>query len=538
MSSNTRTYIFGNIKLPLNASSQEAFSVVRDKMKKAGISARDASFRIFKKSVDARNKNNIFFVYSVSVSGDLPVLNANTATRIGAIPYEDEPSLDVKYGSDELGARPVVVGTGPCGLFAALLLAENGYRPVVLERGESIEKRKIKVSEFVERGILDHNTNIQFGAGGAGTFSDGKLITRINDPASYYIMRRFVEFGAPSDILYSARPHIGTDVLSKLIENMLLKICELGGEVLYNTRYITTRSVNGVRYAVTDNSDIPYSVLLLATGHSARDTYEKLIEEDYKIEAKPFSVGMRIEHLAEQIDRAMFGSFADNPALGHAEYNLSYDTKARGVYTFCMCPGGEVVAAASEAGGVVSNGMSYHKRDGVNSNSAVVCSVFPQDYGDDPRAAIEMQRSIERKAFLAGGADYSAPIITVGDFLNERCVTEPKKVIPTYRRGKYVKLADPRSFLPTFAVDSIKRALIDFDRKIKGFSDSDAVLTGAETRTSAPLRIKRDPESRLAFGQSFIYPCGEGAGYAGGITSAAIDGIKTAMAVMRRYKPF
>jgi uncharacterized FAD-dependent dehydrogenase len=262
-----------------------------------------------------------------------------------------------------------------------------------------------------------------------------------------------------------------------------------------------------------------------------------LIKEGYSIEAKPFSVGMRIEHLRENIDYAMYGNFAGHPALGHAEYNLSHNTKERGVYTFCMCPGGEVVAAASEENSVVVNGMSRHKRDGVNSNSAVVCSVFKEDYGATPLSAIEFQRKIERAAFVSGGSNYSAPIITVGDFLSDKCITEPQIVIPTYMQSNSVKLASPDSYLPPFVTNAIKNALISFDKKISGFASSDAVLTGAETRTSAPIRILRDKLSRSAIGRDDIYPAGEGAGYAGGITSAAIDGINTALAVMKKYKP-
>jgi uncharacterized FAD-dependent dehydrogenase len=263
-----------------------------------------------------------------------------------------------------------------------------------------------------------------------------------------------------------------------------------------------------------------------------------MINRGYSLTAKPISVGMRIEHLKSEIDEAMYGDFAGNEALGAAEYNLSYDTKNRGVYTFCMCPGGEVVPAASEEGGVVVNGMSGSRRDGKNSNSAVVCSIFPEDFGKSPKEAIEFQRKIERKAFLAGGGGYSAPIITVGDFLSDKLVSEPTKVLPSYRDGEFTKLASPYEYLPDFVCNSIKGAILSFDRKIKGFASSYAVLTGAETRTSAPIRILRDNETRLLFGSDYIYPCGEGAGYAGGITSAAIDGLKTALAVIKRFKPF
>ncbi len=538
MSNKNCSYVVNNIKLPINASFKEAFSVARKKMKNAGITTDDAVFSIYKKSIDARDKEQIYFVYSVIVSGEIPIIEDKLALTHGISIVNNAVGFTVDYGNAPLVDRPVVVGAGPCGLFAALVLAENGYKPIVLERGSSIKERKNSVERFKRFGILDCETNIQFGAGGAGTFSDGKLVTRINDPLSGYVMRRFCDFGAPEEILYLSKPHIGTDILSEIIDKMLEKIKSLGGTIIYNTKYIRSLLRGGKNYALTDRGEIPYGVLILAVGHSARDTYFSLINDNFAIEPKSFSVGMRIEHLAEDIDRAMYGKFANHPNLAHAEYNLSFDTKNRGVYTFCMCPGGEVVAAASEIGGVVVNGMSEHSRAGKNSNSAVVCSVYPEDYGKTPELAINFQKQIEKAAFSAGGSNYSAPIITVGDFLEGKIKTEPQRIQPTYRNGEFTKLVSPDKYLPDFVTLQLKRALVDFDRKIKGFAVQDAILTGAETRTSAPIRILRDPETRLALGQSYIYPCGEGAGYAGGITSAAIDGIKTALAVMKRFKSY
>ena len=354
---------------------------------------------------------------------------------------------------------------------------------------------------------------------------------------STYVLKRLVEFGAPDEILYLARPHVGTDVLSTVIDKIIDEIERLGGKILYHTKYISSVERSGESFAVTNNGEIPYGALILAIGHSARDTYKTLIESNFHVEGKPFSVGMRIEHLASDIDSAMYGKFAGHKNLGHAEYNLSHNTKVRGVYTFCMCPGGEVVAAASEEDGVVVNGMSNHARSGANSNSAVVCSIFREDYGSSPEKAIEFQRKIERAAFLAAGSDYSAPIVTVGDFLSDKAISEPTDVIPTYRGGVKTKIITPETYLPGFVCGAIKNALSDFDRKIKGFAAPTAILTGAETRTSAPVRITRDADTRIAIGTKNIYPCGEGAGYAGGITSAAIDGIKTAYAVIEKYKP-
>ena len=537
MTQDTRSYILNNIKLPINASFKEAFSVAKEKLKRLGIKNGSAEMRIFRRSTDARDKNNIIFVYSVLITDTFSENESEKLIKNGFILLE-AATLDTEIGNEQLKARPVIIGSGPCGIFAGLMLAEKGYRPIIIERGSSVKERQAAVLKFKEEGILDLNTNIQFGAGGAGTFSDGKLITRINDKASSYVMQKFVDFGAPSEILYLARPHIGTDVLSSVVDRMLKKIEELGGEVIYNTTYLDSYSLNGKSYVKTTKGDFPAGAIILAIGHSARDTYDTMISRGYNIEAKPISVGMRIEHLREKIDEAMWGKFAGHSALGSAEYNLSYDTKNRGVYTFCMCPGGEVVPAASEAGGLVVNGMSGSLRNGKNSNSAVVCSIFKEDYGNTPIAAIEFQRTIERQAFLAGGKDFSAPIITVGDFLSDKLSREPRTVLPSYRSGSYVKLARPSEYLPDFVCNSIKTALLNFDRKIKGFASDDAVLTGAETRTSAPIRILRDNETRLLIGSDNIYPCGEGAGYAGGITSAAIDGLKTALAVIKRFKPF
>ncbi len=537
MTSNTRSYIVNNIKLPINASYQEAFSVAKQKLKKIGINCGEESMRIFRKSIDARDKNNIIFVYSVLITAHFSK-NDNDKLIKNGLTLLEESQIDTPLGYETLNARPIIVGSGPCGIFSALLLAEKGFRPLVIERGGSVKERQEAVSNFKKYGSLDLNNNIQFGAGGAGTFSDGKLITRINDKASSYVMQRFVDFGAPSEILYLARPHIGTDILSSVVDKMLGQIEMLGGEVLFNTTYIDTFTKNGKRYVRTSRGDFECGALILAIGHSARDTYETLINNGYRLEAKPISVGMRIEHLRKEIDEAMYGSFAGNKALGSAEYNLSYDTKNRGVYTFCMCPGGEVVPAASEAAGLVVNGMSGSLRDGNNSNSAVVCSIFKEDYGATPKSAIEFQRKIEKAAFSAAGGNYQAPIITVGDFLSDKLKNEPTKVLPSYRDGKYVKLVKPCDYLPGFVCNSIKNALLNFDKKIKGFANEYAILTGAETRTSAPIRILRNAETRLLLGSDYIYPCGEGAGYAGGITSAAIDGLKTAIAVIKRFKPF
>ena len=530
--------LVNNVKLPVDASHTEAFSVAKRVMKNSGLLSFVNGYSIFKRSVDARHKPEIYFVYSVAVHGSFPEISEKTQNKFGFSVQNSVSDPTIVIGNQALSAPPVVVGSGPAGLFAALVLAENGYNPIILERGGSVEDRKIATEVFNSNHILDTETNIQFGAGGAGTFSDGKLVTRISDPLTSYVIEKLIEFGAPEETRYIAKPHIGTDILSVVVSKVIDRICELGGSILYHTKFISAVTENGTVNSIkTSKGDIKCGALILATGHSARDTYKSLLDANFSIEAKPFSVGMRIEHLANDIDYALYGEGAKSPNLGRAEYSLSHNTKQRGTYTFCMCPGGLVVAAASEEGGLVVNGMSYHARSGLNSNSAVVTSIFPSDYGNTPHLAIEYQRNIERQAFLAGGGEYSAPIITVGDFLSDKCSTEPSKIIPTYMSGSNVKIARPENYLPDFVCSEIKSALSAFDRKISGFACKDAILTGAETRTSAPVRILRNQDTKLALGYSNIFPSGEGAGYAGGITSAGVDGVKSALALMKIYKP-
>ena len=529
------TLIVANIKLPIDASSKEAFSVALGKLRKAGLKFDNAACSIFRRSVDARRRTDIQFVYSIAVTADFINLKEKYYSDITVL---TDVKPEVIRGIATLSAHPMVVGMGPCGLFAALLLARAGYKPIIIDRGGSVNDRTRARLLFNTDRILNPESNVQFGAGGAGTFSDGKLVTRINDPLSAYVLDTLVNFGASENIKYIAKPHVGTDILAGIVDRMLKEIESLGGEVLYNTKLIDfNTNANLVTAVKTTAGDFEVGALILAVGHSARDTYSLLLSKNMPIEAKAFSVGMRIEHLAEDIDKSLYGDFAGHPKLGHAEYNLSHDTKTRGVYTFCMCPGGEVVAATSEEGGVVVNGMSNNARDGVNSNSAVVCSIFREDYGATPEMAINFQRQIERRAFVAAGGSYFAPIITVGDFLSDKLSTAPSRITPTYMNGKSVTLARPEEYLPDFVSKSIKGALAAFDKRISGFATSDAVLTGPETRTSAPVRVLRDNTTHLAMGYDNLYPAGEGAGYAGGITSAAIDGLKTALSVIAKYKP-
>ncbi len=482
--------------------------------------------QISKKSVDARRE--ISFVYTVY--GE--VCCKDKAIDDPAFRLYCEPELTVKLGKEPLKHSPVIVGFGPAGMFAGLLLAKYGYRPLILERGADVDKRTAAVEHFTKTGQLDTETNIQFGAGGAGTFSDGKLTTRINDPLIAYVLRTLVELGAPEDILYKAKPHVGTDVLREVVRHTDQRIRELGGQI----RYETAAGQIGGNSLFAGGEKIPFEGLILATGHSARDTYAQLMDSGFMVEPKPFSVGVRAEHWQDDIDKALFRGYAGDPALGKGEYQLSYRRGNRGCYTFCMCPGGTVVPSASEEGGVVTNGMSRRARDGKNANAAVCVSVHPEDYGNDPRKAIAFQRGLEQAAYRAGGEDYTAPMQTVGDLLSGRWGTEYGRIVPTYRDGQ-VKPWDLHKIFPSFVTDMLKEGLADFGKKIRGYADGDVPLTGVETRTSAPVRILRG-EDCTAVGHPTIYPCGEGAGYAGGIVSAAVDGIRVALKLMEKYAPF
>lgn len=525
--------LISGISLSPEEDSSLAIAEARRRLRGVRLLCEGMRFEIYKKSVDARERDRVKLVYTVVARGALPKALPEGLSGISRL-IEETP--DPIFGTKPLFARPVVVGSGPCGLFCALLLAEHGYRPVLIERGGDVAARRAAYSRFVTMGVLDAECNVQFGAGGAGTFSDGKLVTRTRDPLGTYILKTFVRFGAPESILTQAKPHIGTDILGDVVERMLAEVTRLGGEVHTDTKLLDLSLCGDTLTAVkTSRGEIAAGALVLAIGHSARDTYEMLFSHSFSVEAKAFSVGMRIEHLQADIDTAMYGKYAGHPALGHAEYTLSANTKTRGVYTFCMCPGGVVVAAASEEGGVAVNGMSYHARDGKNANSAVLATVFREDYGATPEKAIALQRQIERAAYHTAGGDYRAPLVTVGDFLAGKAVTEPRRILPTYREGK-ITVASPDAYLPRVYTDAIRGALGRFGRTLRGFDTPDAILTGAETRTSSPVRILRDGERR-AIGYKNVYPAGEGAGYAGGITSAAVDGVRTALALMAQFAP-
>jgi len=528
--------LMNGISLSPEVDEKEACVVAANEMRRAGENPARLRFDVYKKSVDARKKDRVRLVYSVAICPqDGEALRLPTRSKYGITPLY-ERRIATEKGSEKSVYAPLVVGMGPAGLFCALLLAEQGYRPTIIDRGDSIANRTLAHKRFVCEGILDTESNIQFGAGGAGTYSDGKLLTRVNDPRISYVLSRFCEFGAPQEILTSAKPHIGTDRLVEVIDRMLTRIEKLGGKVIYRCRLDgISEMADGSVVAKTTKGEIHCSALVLAPGHSARDTYAMLMSRGYAVEAKPFSVGVRIEHLQTKIDEALYGTYAGHPRLGKGEYHLSDTSSGRGVYTFCMCPGGQVVAAASEEGGVVVNGMSEYARDGRNANSAVCVSVRPEDYGATPEQAIAFQRNLERSAFRAGGSDYFAPIQTVGDFLEGRRGSEPTSVLPSYRDGR-VRCSSMDEILPSFVTEELRRGLRSFDRKLAGFACAEAVLSGVETRTSAPVRLLRDEEMR-ALGHTNIYPCGEGAGYAGGITSAALDGIRVAERLIARFSP-
>jgi len=524
------------IRLPLDHTDADLVRAIRARLQ---IDA-DAlvGYSVFRRAVDAR-KSAMAFIYTLDVE------IKDEARQRGHLSDERRVSITpdssyqfVAQAPRNLPRRPVVIGFGPCGLFAALVLAQMGFRPIVLERGKEVRSRTRDTWNFWQHGVLDPESNVQFGEGGAGTFSDGKLYSQIKDPRHIgrKVLEEFVRAGAPPEILYVAKPHIGTFRLVSVVETMRAAILALGGEIRFQSRVSEIeierhgdgkRQVRGV--ALADGDYISTDHVILAVGHSARDTFQMLHDRGVHIEPKPFSIGFRIEHPQSLIDRARYGKNAGHPLLGAADYKLVHHAKnGRSVYSFCMCPGGTVVAAASEPGCVVTNGMSQYSRNERNANAGIVVGITPADYPGHPLAGIGFQRQWEARAFAAGGADYRAPAQLVGDFLARRASTQLGSVLPSYTPG--VRPTDLSECVPPYANDAIRDALPAFDKKIHGFAMSDAVLTAAETRTSSPIRITRD-----ASGQSLntrgLYPGGEGAGYAGGILSAAVDGIEIAEAV-------
>ena len=491
------------------------------------------SWRIFKKSLDARKKDRIHYVCVVDVAVD------NETKVLAGVKGDKNVSKtpDLSYhfpeGKCQMEKRPVVVGFGPAGMFAALILAQMGLKPIVLERGGDVDSRKEAVDKFWQTGQLDVDNNVQFGEGGAGTFSDGKLTTRIKDPRCRKVLEEFVAAGAPGEILYDSKPHIGTDLLRGVVKEIRQKIISLGGEVRFFSKVTDIFSENGMVTAVEINGKerLDASDVVLALGHSARDTFAMLYEKGFALEQKPFAIGVRIEHPQEMVNVSQYGEAADQ--LPAADYRLTYTTtKGRGVYTFCMCPGGYVVAAASEEGRLAVNGMSEHARDGQNANSALLVQVFPEDFGSEhPLAGMYFQQELEEKAFQAGGGNYTAPVQTVGSFLQDK-ENVFGQVCPTY--APKTVFADMKEIFPDFMTEAMAEALPAMGRRLKGFDRDDAVLTAVESRSSSPVRILRG-EGGQSLSLTGLYPTGEGAGYAGGIVSAAVDGVVAAEHIFRRH---
>lgn len=520
-----------NIKIPLdfNFSRLEKFLACKFNIAEKNIK----SVRLAKKSVDARKKNDVHFIISVDISakGEGALLKKLK----NAIPVEPFEYRLPKISTEK---PPLIVGFGPAGMFAALVLAMSGANPIVLERGMDVDSRVKAVEEFQNGGELNTECNVQFGEGGAGTFSDGKLTTGIKDKRIGWILERLVEFGAPEEILYLAKPHIGTDKLRETVKNLRRRVIELGGDVRFGAKFIgfenDDSAVSSAIYSdISGIHKIETNNIILAAGHSARDVFEMLYEKNVELEQKSFAVGVRVEHLRKDIDKAMYGDFAGHPALKAADYKLAVHLpNGRALYTFCMCPGGYVVAASSEKNRLAVNGMSCFDRDNVNSNSALLVNITPDDYGSNhPLAGMYFQRELEEKAFIAGGSDYSAPITLVGEVLSGKSLTKLGTVIPSYRPN--YKFAELGEYLPDYVCESLKLGIVEMGRKIRGFDDPEAVLTGIESRSSSPVRIIRG-DSLESVSVSGLYPCGEGAGYAGGIISAAVDGMKCAEAIIAK----
>ncbi|AIS16031.1 hypothetical protein LT40_00855 [Pseudomonas rhizosphaerae] len=524
------------LKLPLDHSDDAVRPAI---VQRLGIADADLlDFTLFKRSYDARKKNSeLQFIYTIDlqVNGEADVLerfvddhNVNVAPDVS---YKV-----VGHAPQDYAQRPLVVGFGPCGIFAALLLAQMGFKPIVLERGKEVRQRTKDTWGLWRKNVLNAESNVQFGEGGAGTFSDGKLYSQIKDPQHHgrKVLHEFVKAGAPEEILYVSKPHIGTFRLTGMVENMRQQIIALGGEIRFEQK-VTDLLVDGERLqgvVLESGEQLHANHVVMALGHSARDTFRMLHARKVFMEAKPFSIGFRVEHPQGIIDRARLGKYAGHPKLGAADYKLVHHAKnGRSVYSFCMCPGGTVVAATSEPGRVVTNGMSQYSRNERNANSGIVVGITPeQDYPGGPLAGIELQEQLESTAYLLGGSNYQAPAQLLGDFVAGKPSTALGSVEPSYKPG--VTLGDLALSLPDFAIEAIREALPAFERQIKGFSMHDAVLTGIETRTSSPLRITRGADYQ-SLNLKGLFPAGEGAGYAGGILSAGVDGVRIAEAVVR-----
>lgn len=508
-----------NIKIRADLSDDELFEKIYKKYK---INKNDVTERrIIKKSIDARNKADIFYNYSV----ELECKNENKIKNVQIVKKEEPFKIIVNRKSSK---RPVIIGAGPAGLFSALTLAQNGIKPIIIEQGKTVDERKKDVEEFQKTGKLNTLSNVQFGEGGAGTFSDGKLTSGIHNPLCKIVLKEFYNFGAPEQILYINKPHIGTDNLINIIRNMRNEIIKLGGEFLFNEKVTDFEFENSKVTAVICSKRIETDTVILAIGHSARSTFEKLYEKGVKMEKKNFSIGVRIEHTQSMINKSQYGEIT-KLKLPPAEYKMAYHGENRSCYTFCMCPGGTVIASSSEPETIVTNGMSVYARNGENANSAVLVNVTPNDFkGESPLEGMYFQKDLEQKAFKLGGSNYNAPIQRFEDFENNVKSTHIGEIKPTYKPG--VTLSNLNEILPDFISKTLIEGIKYFDKSIKGFAHPDAILTGVETRSSSPVQITRNENKQSNI--KGLYPCGEGAGYAGGIMSAAVDGIKCAIAVL------
>ncbi len=521
-----------DISLPLDYNDDILFKLTAREINCKPADIKD--IKLVKRSVDARKKNNVHFKASVeiSIANEHKVLRKFPQNKVSAVSYT---TYKTPVAVSEM-KRPVIVGFGPAGMFAALTLAQCGLKPVVLERGGDCDSRIKAIEDFHNNRKLDENSNVQFGEGGAGTFSDGKLTTGIRDVRIKHVFDTFVKFGASKEILYLAKPHIGTDVLRTVIKNIRNEIIHLGGEVLFNAKFIDySLAGNRITSAIYEKSgkicEIGTDNIILAIGHSARDTFEMLNNKNIPMTQKNFAMGVRIEHLQSEVNKSLYGEFHNHPALSAADYKYAVHLpNGRSLYTFCMCPGGYVVGAASEKESVVTNGMSLFARNGENANSALLVNTEPRDFGSDyVLAGMELQRKIEKAAFIAGGSNYNAPVALVGDFLKGNISSSFGNIKPTYKPD--VTFAKPESYLPSFITDTLRDGIPLIAQKAGFFRAEDAILTGAETRSSSPVRIERN-EKLMSTAVRGLYPCGEGAGYAGGIVSAAVDGIKCSEAVI------
>ena len=524
-----------NLKLTID----EDISILKKLViKKLGIKENELlKYSIYKESIDARKKGNMMFVYTVDVElkNEEKVLKRK---HKDVVQVKQKSYIGVKSGNIEPKGRIAVIGSGPAGLFASLLLAQNGYCPIMIERGSDVDKRTDDVNNFWKNRIFNKKSNVQFGEGGAGTFSDGKLTTRAKDIRCRKVLEELVNHNAPDEILYSHKPHVGTDILKNVVKNVREDIKHLGGEVRFESQVTDICIENNKITSITinDSEKIEVEAAILAIGHSARDTYEMLYKRGVTIIQKPFAIGARIEHPQQMINKSQYGEYFNHPRLGAADYRLiEHTSNGRTAYTFCMCPGGSVIASASEENEVVTNGMSEYSRDKENANSALLVNVSPEDFDSDyPLAGVEFQRKYEQLAFKLGGENYNAPAQLVGDFLKDKASTSIGDVNPSYNPG--ITLTSLDECLPGFVVETMKEGIIKLGRKLEGFDMHDAILTGVETRSSSPIRIVRNEETLEAMNVAGLYPCGEGAGYAGGIVTAAVDGIKCAEKIIEKYK--